>query len=164
MVRLLNKRNLSEVRQIAEMISRTTVETIPEARAKRQSAWHANPVKVFEMLKGLLKDPAYRFLVDIDRRGELRGHVMLKLEKSERELRWGHIVSIYVKPDYRRGGTARRFVRNAENWFRRSKATYVQAETHSNNKALQTLLKEAGFLMTSSASRPYPHIILTKLV
>lgn len=59
-----------------------------------------------------------------------------------------HIRSIWVASDYRRQGLARFLTAEVEAWARSAGAGWLQTNVHINNKVMQTINREAGYVDT----------------
>jgi ribosomal protein S18 acetylase RimI-like enzyme len=62
--------------------------------------------------------------------------------------REGEVAEVYVRPDHRGQGLARRLLRRAVDVFREREVTFAAVWTHGNNAAAIRLYRSAGFKPT----------------
>jgi ribosomal protein S18 acetylase RimI-like enzyme len=70
--------------------------------------------------------------------------------------REGEVAEVYVRPDHRGQGLARRLLRRAVDVFREREVTFAAVWTHANNAAAVRLYRSAGF-------EPTEQLVLTWL-
>lgn len=78
------------------------------------------------------------------RNGKIVGlHIVRRFEEWEQV--GAHIVALWVHPDYRGLGIARRFKTEGENWARSVGATFMNSNVHTGNYRMLELSEQAGF-------------------
>lgn len=77
-------------------------------------------------------------------RGEIVGlHLVRRYEEYEQI--GAHIAGLWVHPDFRGLGIARRFKNEGENWARSVGATFMNSNVHPGNHRMLELVEQAGF-------------------
>jgi GNAT superfamily N-acetyltransferase len=77
-------------------------------------------------------------------RSEIVGlHIVRRFEEWERI--GAHIAGLWVHPDFRGRGIARRFKTEGENWARSVGATFMNSNIHVGNHRMLELAGQAGF-------------------
>lgn len=70
-------------------------------------------------------------------------HIVRRFEEWEQI--GAHIVALWVHPDYRGIGIARKFKTDGENWARSVGATFMNSNIHPGNRRMLAIAEQAGF-------------------
>lgn len=77
-------------------------------------------------------------------RDEIVGlHIVRRFEEWEQI--GAHIVVLWVHPDFRGLGIARKFKIDGENWARSTGATFMNSNIHPGNRRMLDIAQQAGF-------------------
>jgi [ribosomal protein S18]-alanine N-acetyltransferase len=83
------------------------------------------------------------------------GFIVAEISKSKQGLRGGHIITIDVVPDARRGGVGSALLETAERQLADGGASTVMLETAINNDAALRFYKQKGYFVEKTAPGYY---------
>ena len=144
-VRPLDTANDEELNTVVAFSLMGVWEDAPEARRQPDEV----PAMTFsarrELYDSTLGDIDFRIYVCVDDEGFIRGAAVCRMAKDSRNTPYGHTVSLYVEPAFRKQKVATALCQAAHQFYSERGADYVWAEAHHANTAGLSLFRALGY-------------------
>jgi ribosomal protein S18 acetylase RimI-like enzyme len=95
-----------------------------------------------------LKDPKKTAFFIAEEKGVIAGYSGGEIEKTPgfiRHKRRGHLFNLYVKPEYRRKGIAKKLIKAVLDWFKENEVVDIRLLVYTHNVRAHSIYRKLGF-------------------
>lgn len=142
-IRQIDSNSQSEIELVATRMRETLKEVV---RVERGEAMYSMDWLIERVRFHL--DPSLstaQVLVSVNPSGEITGHCIYRIEKTEDGSEYGLFSTTYVMPIYRRLGVANEFLKLGESWMRKHELRMAATATSKMNDKLIKLYQKHGY-------------------
>ena len=147
-IREINPDSSQEIDLVASRMRSTLVDVLGQDKGesmytmdwlRNRVMWHLSPDR-----------DAKVFLAEKD--GEIVAQAIVRVEKNDNNVSYGYFSTIYVAPEFRNQGAARKLIQTVEAWCSGKGLPYVTYNTAEDNERLIELFKRRSYEIVARES------------
>ncbi len=145
-IRELNPNSKEEIELVASRMRNTLIDVLGQEKAeamysmdwlRERVMWHLSAEKEAKVL-----------LAEAD---EVVGQAIIRIEIDDKKDRFGYFSTIYVAPEFRSQGIAKKLIQRVEAWCSEKKLPYIIYNTaHDNDRLIEILRKFSYQIVTKT--------------
>ncbi len=148
-IRTINPKSSKEISLVASRMQKTLIDVLGKAKGEslysmdwlvERVNWHLAPERVAQVL-----------LAETQQQ-EIVGQAIVRLEENSEGHAYGYFSTIYVAPEYRNQGVAKKLIQEITSWSLNQGFPYIIYNTARDNDRLIGLFQKFGFLISLTES------------